>query len=242
MPASESVPQALWLFDIDGTLVEQSAEQLAAWTAALRSAFGVEVPPEAVTPHLGGMFAEVVRAVLRPLGRDASAGAIERALAAYLAHVRGALAVRPPRALPGGHELVLALRKRGHRVGVVTGNFADEGEPKLAAVGVRHLLDLAVYADLTVVAREDLVRRALALARAQGFEGGFADTVVVGDSVHDVQSARRTGARAVAVCTGVAPRAALTAAGPDALHPDLSALLRALESGCPANPASPRSA
>ncbi|MBI2114934.1 MAG: HAD hydrolase-like protein [candidate division NC10 bacterium] len=120
------------------------------------------------------------------------------------------------------------LRARGDVVGIVTGNFAEEGEPKLAGVGLRDLLDVVVYADLATHARDALLRRALAAARARGFRGDFADTVVVGDSVHDIRSARRTGALAIAVGTGLTPPDLLVGARPDLLVHDLPCLLATL--------------
>jgi phosphoglycolate phosphatase-like HAD superfamily hydrolase len=52
------------------------------------------------------------------------------------------------------------------------------------------------------------------------FEGR--DTVIVGDSVHDVRCGRGVGVRAVAVATGKTTPATLAEAGPDALVPDFS--------------------
>jgi phosphoglycolate phosphatase len=228
----------LWLFDIDGTLVAQSADQLDAWCAAFREAFGLEVAAAGVAPHLGQTFAEIVRRVLGPLGRTPAAAEIRRALSAYTRYVSEALALRPARLLPGAREVLEALRAQGRRVGVVSGNFPEEGEPKLASASLRGILDPVVYSNLDTPGREDLVRRALVLAQASGFPGGFEDTAVVGDSVHDIRSARATGARAVAVSTGVTPRDVLAAAGPDLVVPDLLALLGCLgTSWAPSTPA-----
>lgn len=218
----------LWLFDIDGTLVAPSKDQLHAWVAAFHEVFGLDVPPAAITGQLGQTFAEIVGAVVRAHGRPDPSPRLHEALAAYTRHVRDGLASRPARLLPGARELLEFLKGQGNPVGVVTGNFAEEGEPKLVGVGLRRLLDLAVYADLATPARDSLIRQALVSARALGFQGDYADTVVVGDSVHDVASARRTGAVAIAVCTGLTPREALAAAGPDLLVPGLPDLLATL--------------
>lgn len=218
----------LWLFDIDGTLIAPSEDQVNAWRAAFREAFGLEVSPATILPRLGLTFAEVVRAVAGAHGESVPEGHIQQALATYLRHVREALARRPATLLAGVRELLDFLKGRGEMVGVVTGNFLEEGEPKLTGVSLRGLLDLVVYADLATPARDSLLRQALTAAHARGFPGDFPDTVVVGDSVHDIQGARRTGALAVAVCTGVTPRQLLMAAGPDLLVPDLLDLLTRL--------------
>jgi phosphoglycolate phosphatase-like HAD superfamily hydrolase len=219
----------LWLFDIDGTLVAPSEDQLDAWVATFREVFGLEAAPASITPHLGLTFAGVVGAVMGSHGQGMPSSRIREALAVYTRHVRQALAARPARLLPGVGELLVFLKEaRGDMVGVVTGNFAEEAEPKLAGTGVRPLLDLVVYADLATAARDGLIRRALQVARTLGFPGEFVDTAVVGDSLHDVESARRTGAAAIAVCTGLTPPDRLLAAGPDLVVPDLAGLLAIL--------------
>jgi phosphoglycolate phosphatase-like HAD superfamily hydrolase len=224
-------PGRLWLFDIDGTLVAPSEDQLSAWVAAFRQVFGLEPAPAAIGAHLGRTFAEIVQEIAAAEGRRVCASHVAEALSAYTRHVCGALAERPGRLLAGTRELLDFLRGRGALVGVVTGNFPEEGELKLAGVGLREMLDLVVYADLETPARDVLLRRALGLARARGFPGDFGQTVVVGDSVHDIRSARRTGALAVAVCTGVTPAERLAAAGPDLLVADLPGLLATLRRG-----------
>lgn len=228
MPGSACEVRRLWLFDIDGTLVAQSEDQLDAWVVAFGEIFGMEIPPRAIAAHLGLTFAEVVQVVAGAQGRQVPPPRIPEALAVYTRHVCSALARRPPRLLPGAQELLEFLRGRGDLVGVVTGNFREEGELKLKAVGLRDRMHIVVFSDLSAPGREALVRRALAGARADGFSGSFADTVVVGDSVHDVDSAHRTGAVAVAVCTGLTPRRVLAQAGPDLLVSDLPALLARL--------------
>jgi phosphoglycolate phosphatase-like HAD superfamily hydrolase len=225
----------LWLFDIDGTLVAPSEDQLNAWVATFREVFACEAAPAAITPHLGRTFADVVSAVAGSHGLPVAHSRIPEALAVYTRHVRQALTARPATLLPGVRELLALLSQERHDlVGVVTGNFPAEGEPKLAGTGLRPLLDLVVYADLATVARDGLIRQALQVARALGFTGGFGDTVVVGDSVHDVEGARRTGAAAIAVCTGLTPPERLLAAGPDLVVPDLAGLLAILRKAGPA--------
>ncbi len=218
----------LWLFDIDGTLVAPSDDQLHAWVATFREVFGLEASPATITAHLGKTFAEIVGAVARAHGQPDPSSRLPEALATYTRHVRNGLASGPGRLLPGARELLGFLKAHGNVVGVVTGNFPEEGEPKLVGVGLRWLLDFVVYADLATPARDSLVRQALVAARSLGFQGDFAETVVVGDSVYDIAGARQTGAAAIAVCTGLTPPHALTAARPDLLVPDLTALLTTL--------------
>jgi len=51
------------------------------------------------------------------------------------------------------------------------------------------------------------------------------ETIIIGDTVMDIECARAVGAQAVAVCTGFESREILSAAEPDALLDDLTTLL-----------------
>jgi phosphoglycolate phosphatase-like HAD superfamily hydrolase len=107
---------------------------------------------------------------------------------------------------------------------VLTGNLRPLAEVKLGALGLDEYLDLdvgaygdthEVRAELVWVARD----RAGAAYHAR-FDGPA--TVLIGDTPLDVQAARATGARAVAVATGGTSAAELAAAGAHAVLPDLT--------------------
>jgi phosphoglycolate phosphatase-like HAD superfamily hydrolase len=215
----------LWLFDIDGTLIPQSADQLEAWVAVFREVYGVAVAPAEIAPHLGQTFAKVVQAVVADRGGRAVPSSLPQALAVYLTHVCDVLTRHPPALLPGARDCLEFLKQRGEWVGVVTGNFREEGDLKLRATGLLPLLDVVTYADLATPARAAMVRQAVQTARARGFPNDLPEVVVVGDSVHDVASALSNGAMAIAVCTGMTPSGRLLAAGPTLCVADLSQLL-----------------
>jgi phosphoglycolate phosphatase len=228
MPAVRPAAPRLWLFDIDGTLIPQSTDQLDAWVAAFRTTYNLAVTPSEIAPHLGQTFGEVVRAVVADRGGQVAAPSIPQALAVYLARVCDGLTARPPTVLPGARDCLELLKKRGEWVGVVTGNFREEGDLKLRATGLLPHLDVVIYADLATPARAALVRRAVRTARAQGFPHDLPEVVVVGDSVHDVTGAHSNGSVAIAVCTGTTPGACLATAKPNLLVADLPELLSRL--------------
>ena len=228
MPGVRAAAPRLWLFDIDGTLVPQSADQLDAWVAVFRTSYSLAVTPAEIAPHLGQTFAGVVQAVVADRGGQATSPSIPQALAVYLAHVCAGLSAHPATLLPGARDCLEFLKQRGEWVGVVTGNFREEGDLKLRATGLLPLLDVVTYADLATPARAALVRRAARTARARGFPNDLPEVVVVGDSIHDVTSAHGNGAVAIAVCTGATPGERLATAGPDLLVSDLAELLSRL--------------
>jgi phosphoglycolate phosphatase-like HAD superfamily hydrolase len=97
------------------------------------------------------------------------------------------------RALPGVPSTLLALRRAGHRLGLVTGNLALFALFKLDEAGIdRSLFEgPAAFSDHGR-RRADILRTALALAGSPdpAAAGGF---VVLGDTVHDQAGAATVG-------------------------------------------------
>lgn len=81
--------------------------------------------------------------------------------------------------------------------------------------------------------RAHMVRDAIAAARSRGLAVEASSSVIVGDTIHDVQGALDAGARCIGVATGRVDEAQLRAAGAHAVLPDLTdlaALSAALDS------------
>jgi phosphoglycolate phosphatase len=163
-------------------------------------------------------------------------------LTAQAPSVREMVAVRG-RALPGASEVLRGLQGRAHQ-SVLTGNIRPVAEVKLAAVGLRDGLDLCIgaygddheiRAELVPVAR----RRAAAVHGKSPADFAGAATVVIGDTPLDIEAALAAGARAIGVATGGYTASELTAAGADAVLPDLTdtdAVLQALLALYPSRP------
>jgi phosphoglycolate phosphatase-like HAD superfamily hydrolase len=136
--------------------------------------------------------------------------------------------------LPGAREVLLAVLEQPFiHQSVLTGNIAPNGRAKLAA------LDLDQYIDFEVggfgsddVSRPCLVGHAQRRASAKfGVSFDETTTVLVGDTVRDVQAAKLGGARVIAVATGIDSVAKLAAEGADVVIDDLrdtAAVLRAV--------------
>lgn len=124
------------------------------------------------------------------------------------------------RVLPGAQEVLAALCRRDDVVQtVLSGNPRAAGRAKLEAFGLERYLDLEVGAG----GDDDAHRPALVpvvwgrVRATYGASYGPRETVVVGDSPADVETARANGCRAVAVATGKTSARQLRALRPDVL-------------------------
>ncbi len=124
--------------------------------------------------RVAGLRAERIRRLVAEAGADLEPDEAEELAAAY----RDAyLAAR--RAVPGAHELLTEVRRRGLRIVAVTNNLVDEQEDKLRHTGLRDRFDALVISEAAGVSKPDpeIFRLALDAAGASA-----AEAVMLGDS------------------------------------------------------------
>lgn len=223
----------LLLFDLDGTLLRSNGAGRRALDAAFRERFpGWAEPTEGVS-FAGATDALIVEEVFARRGLDATAARAARRelLDRYVEHLGAILRAElgTVQALAGVVPLLERLRGEPVAgVGVLTGNVEGGARLKVEAAGLPWSFDVGAFGD-EAETRVDLLPLALTRhAERTGVRLAPAAAVIVGDTPKDVAVARAHGARAVAVATGFAPRAALVASEPDVLLDDLADLDAAL--------------
>lgn len=224
----------LILWDIDGTLVRPGPAGRALYACAFERVTGR--PMLVQSPTHGRLDPDIFRDTLVAHDLDPAAHpfpAFARALAA--AYAAGAERLRREgTALAGAAGALEALAGEPLAVQtVLTGNVRPVARVKLAAFGLDRHLDLAIGAFGDDAERRsglvDVAWRRTAARQGTAFDA--ADTVLVGDSLHDVAAGRATGVPVVAVATGRDGEDELRAAGADVVLPDLAdtpAVVRAI--------------
>ena len=220
---------ALWLFDIDGTLVGRRPGPDTHGQAMVDAAsfvVGREVPLEEVSQVARPGMTDwniLVLAVEQSTGRSPSDEEVRAGLATAAERYPSLLAqVDAPGALTGAVELRAELIALGSRVALVTGNVEEIASTKLSAAGLSEYYERGQggFGD-EARERPKLVQIAVDRARSTGWSGS--EVVVVGDTPRDIDCARANGARAIAVTTGPYDRAALI--GADEIVDSLTDLL-----------------
>jgi len=222
----ERVRERLIIFDIDGTLLLSGTVARKLFERAFEEVF-------AMPPLLNGLsFAgRCDRGVLSLLLQRAQAS--ER-LASEFSHfaARYAALMREqyptaegPRLMPGAKKLLLALSENPEVLLMIgSGNLPQTAQIKLQRFGLDTFFLHGVYGDLHEE-RVPLFAAALKLAREELHWSGARERAwIVGDTVSDVEAARKVGVKCLAVATGPTAADRLRAARPDALFSDLSAL------------------
>jgi phosphoglycolate phosphatase-like HAD superfamily hydrolase len=139
------------------------------------------------------------------------------------------------RALPGAAEALRALSERNDvRQSVLTGNTRPSAEIKLRAFDLDRYLDfdIGAYGTNHEIRANlvDIARQRAEKAHGVDFDGGA--TVLLGDTPNDVAAAQARGARIIAVATGKDTAADLSAAGANAVLPDLTDTAAVLTAIC----------
>jgi phosphoglycolate phosphatase-like HAD superfamily hydrolase len=210
---------ALVLFDIDGTLLRGgNSTHARAFEVACQQVFGVS-GDLSETDLAGRTDRYILQAVLERSNIQASEAEVLASFELMEAYVEQALTESlVDRVLPGVPDLLTALGAAGHQLGLVTGNLPRIARVKLQQAGLWAAFDgIGGYGHLSPD-RSDLVRAVLERTGAPPHQ-----TVVIGDTVHDVACGKAHGVRTVAVATGRTPLEDLRAVGADLVLETLEA-------------------
>jgi HAD superfamily hydrolase (TIGR01509 family) len=173
------------ILDIDGTLVDTNYHHAVAWFRAFKQS-GVVVPIWQIHRHMG-MGGDHLVAELTSKAFDDEHGDDVRT---------------------AEKELIEELKRLGHHVVLASSAKANEVEHYLDLLDARELADAwTTSADVKATKPEpDLVVAAIEKA-------GGGDAVMVGDTVWDVEAARRAGIETIGVLTGGYAESELRGAG-----------------------------
>ncbi|HYS08047.1 MAG TPA: HAD family hydrolase [Myxococcales bacterium] len=207
------------LLDLDGTLVD-TPQAIVDVTQGTLTALGLPpADPQAIKDGIG-LPLPVALAQLIGTGPAGAADAVEIYRVLWRTHVTP----RVPQLLyPGVRDGLSELKRADLRMAVVTGKAQDGADSTVAAAGLQDVFDVVL--GYTSVANPKPAPD-IALLAAEKLGVSADDSVVVGDSTHDLEMASRAGMRSIAVTYGALPEAALRAAGPTWVAHSFSEVVR----------------
>ncbi len=225
----------LVLFDIDGTLVRHVGDGTQKWIRRIRTAaqevYGIDPGDFSVAPYHGKIDRQITWMIAEPLGISRSTF-LEK-YPAFADRFFGQLLDDPIdqslyQQISDAKQLVDLLQlKKDVCLGVLTGNMERVGKWKLTHSGFDGLLPFGMWSD-GFDDRFQLAKAVYEKANAF-FSDSFSpdNTIVIGDTVHDISCARHIGACVIAVTTGGHTKEELTL-----LPSPISSLIPSWTSGC----------
>ena len=191
----------LLVFDWDGTLIDSAGTIVRCIQSACRD-LGLPVPDDARASHVIGLGLHDALAYAIPGLSPADYGSV---VACYRKHFLERDASIP--LFQGAAAMLSELRDRGHILAIATGKSRAGLERALTNTGLAPLFASARCADQCAPKpAPDMLLELMGELRT-----GTANTLMIGDTAHDLQMAERAGVPAVAVSYGAHDKAELAA-------------------------------
>jgi HAD superfamily hydrolase (TIGR01509 family) len=215
--------EPIFLFDLDGTLVDSVYQHVLAWKEALDGE-GIDLSVWRIHRKIGMSGGLFTNQLLRETGIEISAERVERLRHAHTAAYQKQTGnIRP---LPGARELLTWLSEAGIRWAIATSGRMETASVNLAALGVDPDKFPVVTRDQVKYAKPD---PDLFLAASARLGAPIETAVVVGDSIWDMLAAVRCRALGVGLLSGGYGPDELRQSGAFRVYEDPADLLRRID-------------
>ena len=196
----------LWLilWDIDGTLMSSDGAGRASMEFVFQQIYGIRHALENIE-LAGRTDAAILLDLFRCNGIPPRSETLDEFRTRYFHRLRRIISLHhSPVALPGILEILMRLESDARYItGLLTGNWRTSAFIKLRSVGLDGRFRIGAFAE-DAPTRPELLPVALNRFRENGHSGvSYRNTVVIGDTPHDIAVAKAYGARSVAVATGI---------------------------------------
>ena len=202
----------LWLFDIDGTLVNINKLHLANYREIYLK-HGIAVSDSLILSTFGMTENEMHKKIFNKLRLPCNEELIKRL---NQEHVKGVLkslnslnAIKP---LGSVLEFLSYLKNNKEYAGVVTGNLKETAEVILNKSGLDGFFSF-VCCDDGKKSRKQIIKEAVKKAKSRNYD--FKKVIVIGDTIHDIAAGKHANAFTVGVATGSDTLSRLRKAKPD---------------------------
>jgi phosphoglycolate phosphatase len=227
MSASLALSSKLWVFDLDGTLIDSRYDLVTAVNATLDN-LGLSPLPEAtIVSYIGDGAEDLIRRSLETAGMPSPEirGIFSETMRWFLDYY-GEHCLDRTVPYPGALELLDAVAARGCAMAVLTNKPEKPALKILENMGILSRFTHVIPGDGPLGKKPDPTGLAYILKAVNTLPH---ESVLVGDSLQDLQTARNAGVSFIAFMGGLGDAGAITAATPDVEVTHLSEITALLE-------------
>jgi phosphoglycolate phosphatase len=195
------MPSPALIFDLDGTLVDTAPDLLDA-TNAVMAAQGLPlIPPETLRHMVGFGARSLIEQAMEAVGRVLTPAELPPLLDIFMAHYRAHIADNSV-LFPGVRETLTALQAEGLRLAVLTNKPQELADLLLPAIGIRDFFAEVYGAGRMSYVKPDARIYHDVVRDVGGADGG---SVMIGDSITDLNTARAANAPCILFSYGYTP-------------------------------------
>ena len=190
----------LLLFDIDGTLMEESPTHTASFNYVCQSIYGVQTEIESFPRH-GMTDTGILYGLLKKenVEDDQIRNSMKKAFSAMVEYVSANLKPDDYKLLDNVSAVLEKLQKSKYSLGILTGNLQAIASLRLEKSGISSYFVAGGYGDDSRV-RSELVNHAI---QRFGKSIERENIYLIGDTPLDIRAARDASVNAIGVATGV---------------------------------------
>jgi phosphoglycolate phosphatase len=222
-------PLRLWVFDLDGTLIDSRYDLVLAVNATLAH---LKLPPlseDIIVSYIGDGAEDLIRRSLESAGMPSpEIRAVFSETMRWFLDYYGEHCLDRTVPYPGALDLLDALTARGLTLAVLTNKPEKPALKILAHLGILERFAQVIPGDGPLGKKPDPAGLAYILRAVNTLPH---DAVLVGDSLQDLQTARAAGTSFVAFLGGLGDAGAIAAATPDVTVNHLTEITALVEMG-----------
>lgn len=213
--------KSLILWDLDGTLMHCGADGTKALNETFLKLYGIE---DAFTKAGIGhaMDSVILEKIMESNSLDK--GELDRIKAEYIDILHNILKLNSKkRILPGVKELVEHIHQSENSFSaLLTSNLRSGAETKLKSVGLHNFFQVGGFGDDIGEKWDAAINGILEAENYYDVKFEKENIYIIGDSIYDIECAKRIGVISIGVATGFADYEVLQSKAPDYLYEDLS--------------------
>jgi beta-phosphoglucomutase len=198
------------IFDKDGVLIETFDSYLQAYIKIL-SKIGIKIKGNDVAKRYGIKGTEIIKQIAAENGKN-----ITDEQAKELANEKDKLYLKFSeknlKLLPGVKELLVYLKKKNYKIGIASSASKETIEQMMKVTKIENYIDAIVDGFEVKFSKPD---PEIFLKCAEKLKVKPEDCIVIEDSVHGIEAAKRAGMKSLAVTTGQTSRKDLESLNPN---------------------------